>query len=281
MTTRRIEPVAIRDTTPGVPPTAPPVFANCDPRDLMVDEEYQRGLSERSLRMIRKIIMGWDWRKFKPPVVAQVDGEYHVIDGQHTAIAAATHGGLGEIPVMVIDASDIAARAASFVGHNRDRLAVTAAQVFYAGVAAGNEDAVNIAQTCERAGITILKMPPMGNPGAKAKYAIGDTQAVKTVETLVRRRFPLGARKVLEILVQARMAPVTANQIKAVELLLFDDEYKKEVQPEKLIKVLVDLGDIILERDGALFAAGHNVPLWRAMAIVLFRKATYGQRKVL
>ncbi len=64
------------------------------PSTLLVDERYQRGLSERSIKLIRKIVSEWDWRAFKPPVVVDVGAGLEVIDGQHTAIGAATHGGM-------------------------------------------------------------------------------------------------------------------------------------------------------------------------------------------
>jgi hypothetical protein len=36
-------------------------------------------------------VANWDWRRFKPPVVARTATGLEVIDGQHTAIAAASH----------------------------------------------------------------------------------------------------------------------------------------------------------------------------------------------
>jgi len=278
MTTRRIQ--AIQNMTGvavGVPPTGLPKFALCDPADLLVDEHYQRELSDRSMRLIRKIIAGFDWRRYKPPVVAEVNGQYHVIDGQHTAIAAVSHGGIKKIPVMIIDAAEISDRASAFVGQNRDRLAVTATQIYFAGVAGGDEDSLTVAQVCERAGVRVLRLPPNGD--ARTRYKPGDTQAITTIQRLVAKRFAAGARRVLEVCAQGNLAPITANAIKAVDCVLNDPEYKDEIKPDRLVQAIQDLGSVILERDAAIFAAGHNVHLWRAMAIVLFRRATRGQRK--
>ena len=75
-----------------------------DPAELSIDASYQRDLSKKSLRLIQTLVKDWDWRRYKIPVVARVDDAWHVIDGQHTAIAALTHGVIGQIDVMVVEA---------------------------------------------------------------------------------------------------------------------------------------------------------------------------------
>lgn len=99
------------------------------PSELWVDESYQRGLSDRSMRLIRKIIGEWDWTAFKPPVVVEVDGKLQVIDGQHTALGALTHGGIEQLPVLIVKADRQELRANAFVRHNRDRIQVTPTQL--------------------------------------------------------------------------------------------------------------------------------------------------------
>lgn len=68
--------------------TLGPISEWVDPATLLVNATYQRDLSERSIQLIRKIIGGWDWTRFKPPVCSLGDRGIEVIDGQHTAIAA-------------------------------------------------------------------------------------------------------------------------------------------------------------------------------------------------
>ena len=113
-----------------------------DPTELWVDDRYQRNLSRKGTQLITKICKSWDWRKFKPPVVTtEADGRLHVIDGQHTAIAAASHPQIKKIPVMLVDATTLAERAKTFIGINRDRVAVTPAQIFYAEFAGNDPEA--------------------------------------------------------------------------------------------------------------------------------------------
>lgn len=270
---RPVTPLNLVHVKPGIADTAEPVFETVDPLELLVDEAYQRQLSERSLDLIRKIVAGWDWRRFKPPVVARTAAGLVVLDGQHTAIAAATHPHVGRIPIMVVQAADQAAQASAFVGHNRDRLAITQMQMHFAAVAAGDEDALTIDQVCARAGVRILRSSP-GNGLWKPR----ETVAVRAIGALINRRGAMRARIVLEALANADLAPINVRHIKAVELLLHGQEYAGQVEPADITSALMALGERA-EGDAAVFAAAHRVELWRALGVVIFRRARRGRRR--
>lgn len=270
---RQVRAMAMPGVEPGEVQTAAPVFEWVDPRSLLVDETYQRNLSERSVTLIRKIVGSWDWRRFKPPVVARCDEGFEVIDGQHTAIAAASHPSVASIPVMIVEADNQAARASAFVGHNRDRIALTVTQMHAAAVAAGDEDAVTVAQVCERAGVTILKNPP-GNGAFKP----AETLAVSSIKSLVSRRGAMRARQVLQVLAQARCAPISAAGIKAVEMLMLDAEYAGQVPAEDLTTTIIAAGPQA-DQEARVFAAAHGVPAWKALGIVLFKRSRRERRR--
>ncbi|MEJ6845115.1 DUF6551 family protein [Sinorhizobium fredii] len=261
---RAIEALQFPDVDRADITSAPPEIRMIDPRALWVDERYQRGLSDRSMRLIRKIVGEWDWTAFKPPVVVDVDGKLQVIDGQHTAIGAVTHGGIAELPVLVVSADRQELRAQAFVRHNRDRIQVTATQLHTAMVAAGDEDALTIAQVCERAGITILKNPP-----PLSRFKPGETMAISTIAALVNRRHAIGARKVLEICVKGGATPISAALIRAVEHLLFAKEYEGEIDPER-IALLISSRLSTLGNEAQRFATERKMPLWRALASVIY-----------
>ncbi|TGD99318.1 hypothetical protein [Methylobacterium nonmethylotrophicum] len=128
---------ALAEIHPGQPTTPKPGVTWIKPTDLLVKAGCQRDLSEASLRPIRRIVERWDWRRFKRPIVAWTEDGLAVIDSQHSAIAAATHPGIDLIPVVVVDAAAQVERAQAFVGHNRDRIAVTAIQMHVPTLAAG------------------------------------------------------------------------------------------------------------------------------------------------
>lgn len=154
-TLRPITAINCAGLTPSTPSSSGPIFEWVNPADLLVNEAYQRDLAERSIKLIRRIVQGWDWTKFKPPVCSLGDDGMEVIDGQHTAIAAATHPGIDKIPVMIVETETVHDRAAAFIGQNMDRLGVTKMQLHKAAVAAGDEDALTIEQVCSRAGVTL------------------------------------------------------------------------------------------------------------------------------
>jgi hypothetical protein len=270
---RGVRPVSLAAITPGSADTAVPTFEWIDPGTLLIDDGYQRNLSDRSARLIRKICAAWDWRRFKPPVCARTERGLEIIDGQHTAIAACSHPDVHTIPIMVVVAAGRADRAQAFIGQNRDRLNITPMQMHYAAAAAGDEDAQTIDQVCARAGVTVLKSTP-GN----GVWRIGDTVAVTGIGALINRRGAMRAREILQILVAGRCRPVSTGQIKAVELLLFGDEYREDIDGEGITNALLALGEDA-DREAAVFAAAHRVPLWRALAIVLFRKGKRRARR--
>lgn len=165
---RAVRALNLGDLAPAVITSDAPEIEWVDPKSLLVDGDYQRALSEASVTLIRRIVAGWDWARFKPPVVARTEEGLEVIDGQHTATAAATHPAISIIPVIVVQAAAVADRARAFVGHNRDRLNVTKTQMHFSAVAAGDDDALTLSQVCQRAGVTILRNPP-GGGGVQAR----------------------------------------------------------------------------------------------------------------
>lgn len=261
---REIAPIAMPDVVSATISSAPPSVIYVPPGSLFVEEKYQRDLSDRSIRLIRKIVAEWDWSAFKPPICVDVEGSLCIVDGQHTAIAAVTHGGIETIPILVVSADSVATRASAFVRHNRDRVTVTPTALHAALVAAGDEDAMTLAQVCERAGVRILKNPP-----PFSRFAAGDTMAVSTMQTLIKRRFAKGARRVLETCVQGGAAPVSAALIRAVEHLLFAKEYAGEMD-EARISAVIASGLERLHVEAERFAAERKVPFWRALASVIF-----------
>ncbi|MCV9940938.1 hypothetical protein OIU35_31695 [Boseaceae bacterium BT-24-1] len=242
-----------------------PQIMRLNPADLSVDAAYQRELSRKSINLIHKLVTGWDWRRFKPPVVARVGDAWHVIDGQHTAIAAVSHGGIGEIDVMVVEALESVDRAKAFIGHNRDRVAITNTQLFFAAAAAGDEDALTVAQVCERAGAIILR-----NPSPGRAYRPGEVVAVSALIQLVRRRSAAKARVVVETLVQAKAAPLSADLIRSVDYVLHDEQYEGDLHASDVVSTILRLGPDLEAKSGEL-AMAKKMQRWRATAIVIFQ----------
>lgn len=187
-----------------------------DPCSIYVDDDYQRDLNRRSFALVRRIVEGFAWRKLKPPIVVDVGGKLHCVNGQHTAIAAATLG-VPKIPVFVVDAGKIEQRADSFVSHNRDQLPMASLDLYRARLTAGDKDALDVQTVCRLAGVRLRNISP------QSKIAPGDCPAIGTIARVVKRRGVKKARAILEALVKAGRAPIAAAEIDAVELVLCVD----------------------------------------------------------
>lgn len=268
---RPVAPICIAELPVGHAATGEPIFDRMAPETLLIDAAYQRDLSPKGYALIKQMISHWDWRRFRPPVVAMTDRGFEIIDGQHTAIAATSHPDIAEIPVMIVEAAVQQDRAQAFIGHNKDRLAVTPMQLHHAAVAAGDEDAVTIAQVCQRAGVRLVT-------SAYGSYAWkpGETMAIGALQGMISRRGALKSRQMLEVLVAAGRAPIAASDIKAVETLFCDPNYSAELEPlpaggEDLAAAIKALG---AGEDAAVreVMAAQCFSRPKATAIVWFRK---------
>lgn len=267
---RAITPVSISGLIPGAPSTGMPIFENIRPEQLFVDPSYQRDIGERGLRQIRRIVEGFDWARFKPPICAYADHEgktvLKVLDGQHTAIAAASNPHIETIPVMIVEAEDTVSQAKAFIGQNTQNLGVTNLQLHQAAVAAGDEDALTLELTCKAANVRLLRAP-----NSQISDGSRQTIAVKQIEGLIARRGRIMARQVLEIIADAERGLITATHIKAVEFLLTDSEFADHVLGEDITSAIIDLL-YTAEEDAKRFAETHRMPHWKALANVWYRK---------
>ncbi|SDC08128.1 hypothetical protein SAMN05216337_1001207 [Bradyrhizobium brasilense] len=226
MTLRPIKPLSFPDLSPAVQFGARPMPKWVAPTSLMVDGTYQRDLSERSVRLIRQTYATFRWNRYKPPIVVQTGpATLHVIDGQHTAIVAASLR-IPEILILVVDAGTLDERARAFVGHNTDRIMVSSFDIYKALLASGDPDAKDVDNVCHRAGVRIRMISP------SSAIAEGDTAAVGIIRSLVKRRGVVAARKVLQVLVKAKRAPITRDEILASDKIIC--ELRTDIDLEEL-----------------------------------------------
>ncbi|MFI0844411.1 hypothetical protein [Mesorhizobium sp. IMUNJ 23232] len=265
--------MSISGLKPHKPTTGIPIVEYVNPRSLYVDPAYQRSIGERGLRQIRNIIEAFDWSKFKLPTCAygsNFAGEtvLFVLDGQHTAIACASHPDIDTIPVAIVEAPmTVEAQADAFIGINRDRLNVTPLQLHVAAVAAGKDDAVAIERTCQRAGVELLR----GTPGS-GRFKERQTIAITAIGQLIGRRGENGAVAALSLLRMTGLAPIAAHHIKAVDMLLYDKEFCEQIASDDLVDAIDDGIEALIEDEARLSAKTHRVPFWKALGSAWFRK---------
>lgn len=189
-----------------------------NPRDLFVEEGYQRDVGQNGIALIRRIVAEFSWHKFKAPIcfrAPEFDGALVVVDGQHTSIGCFTRG-IERIPVMVYANASAAQRAAAFVAHNRDRVALTMQAVFKADLAAGDLIALQANRACEAAGAKILTHAI----NLTLERPVGETMAIGTLRSIVRKAGADHLERVMRVLVAAKRGPIKAQEISAVSMIL-------------------------------------------------------------
>ena len=265
-TMRPVAPLDIEGIVPrDLSPEPDPGLDIVDPAELLIDGRYQRDLTPKSLALVRRIVENWSWARFKVPTCVRVDGQLHVVDGQHTCLAAVTHGGIAAIPVLVVAAPEVTDRAAAFVSHATDRVQATITQVHQAAVLAGDEAALTIDQVCRAAGVELMPYPP-----PRSAYKPGQSVALTAIRRVVDKRGPEQAQQVLEVLAKADLAPISADHIRAAEALLCDPDLAGEADAERVtagMRTLAARG----YAEAKTLAATRNITLWRAMVAVILK----------
>ncbi len=201
----RLRPLAVK------PATAPPEIIWVTPTQLFVEETYQRSLNQSSVRMIGKIVQGFDWRRLKPPIAVKDRDRMIVVDGQHTAIAAATNPHIERIPIVLIKARSQIERAQSFLGHNRDRLSITPLQMHYSALIAQDPIAMQIDEVARASGVVI----PRNTPSSTA-YKPGHTMAITSIRRGLTNQGREDVKLTLTCLARAGRTPIAAEEIDGI-----------------------------------------------------------------
>lgn len=246
---RSIRPLSketLRGLEPSVVGKKLPKFEWVDPKTLYVEDAYQRGIGENGTALVRRVYAKFSWGRFKPPICVRLPDSGNVlvvIDGQHTATAAACHPGVPKIPVMVVDAEDVASRADNFIGHNRERLALTNLAIYRADLVRGDPVAVAINRACKSAGARILER----HTSTREVLEAGTTVSIGTIRAVFRRHGEELLADVLRVLTKAGRAPILAEEIGAAAIIL-----------AKTPKVAERLRDVVASKPTAR---------WRSVAI--------------
>lgn len=236
--------------------------------DLCVDPSYQRCLSATSVRLIRRMVEGWDWRLVQAVTVAELPGgRWELIDGQHRAIAALTHGGIPMLPATVLPVSGRDEAAAAFVAMNSARVAIRDYVRLKAEIAAEEPTALAIARCCTAAGVTLM----FSAPAVSGVYPPHGCIATTTLRRVLDRGGETELTEILRICVEAGLTPVASAQIRAVETLRAEPIYRDHTR-EALVEVLSDWETIAdTARDRARLT---RVSTAQAMAQELYRRCT-------
>lgn len=236
-------------------------------RDLRIDRQYQRALTQTSRVLIRRMAEGWDWALCGPVTVAELpDGLYELIDGQHRATAAAT-AGLHRLPAVIVEARETADRARVFQRLNTARVAIGAGQVFRASLAAGEPEASTIAACAARAGSRLVLHNRMARDCEP-----GDTLAVAALRSVLHAHGEAVLERVLRAAVAAKVVPIRAGHLKVLAELATEEAWGLDGLDPSALGDALDDEEALKAADKA--AAGGQ--RWRARAAAVFRAAGGG-----
>ncbi len=187
-----------------------PIIRMVNISDMVIETSYQRNLTQASVKLIRKIVAEWSWSKFKPPIVAEVDGKFAVINGQHTSIAAASHPDIVALPCVIVDAKAVADRAASFVSHNMDQLRMTQHQIFLGRAIAADPVAAPLLALVNECRGLVPKTTPKRDEAVP-----GEIVGINKLEEFYRCHGADATRRLLTAIVKSGFAPASATVFRA------------------------------------------------------------------
>lgn len=143
---------------------------------LILDRNYQR---DSLPRHVQKICREFSWRFFQPPTVApNGKGQHFVVDGQHRVLAAKLHPQVTDLPCYVINDTETTQQAETFKRTNTDRVAVNAVYLYWAGIAAGSVDDLELRDALAEAEVEIVK--------TLGELAVGKTNSVSTLRKCLK-----------------------------------------------------------------------------------------------
>lgn len=178
---RPIETASYAKLTPPASFGKPPRLEWLGIKQLVVDPEYQREITNDGRKNIRKIATQFNWSMFTPVIVAAAGGNrFAIVDGQHRTTAAALCG-IERVPCAIIEAIR-GEQAAAFRAININTTRLHQWQLFHAAVIAGDETAKRTMSVCRRAGVTICRYPVQSS-----SMKTGETLASKTIGSAIER----------------------------------------------------------------------------------------------
>lgn len=133
--------------------SVPGEFRLINKRLLNVNREvYQRDAYQTKCL---EMASNWSWISCGALVVAEREGKYWVVDGQHRKLAADRRSDITDLPCMVFSVRDVKDEARAFLSTNTNRKAVTALGKFRALVAAGDDAAIKVQEAINAANLRI------------------------------------------------------------------------------------------------------------------------------
>lgn len=239
---------------------------------LYVPSEYQRpAKNSTSLANINYITQNFNWASCGALIVCELEKskppQYAIIDGQHRFKAAEAHGGIAELPCVIISPREAKSQAKHFVEVNSKRLKLHSLHEYRAAIVAGDATACMVDTILQKAGITV-PAHPVGNKLCPPRT----TQAIRTLAKMIDSYSEKQILWALNIITEAyddTPGVLRASLIKAMaEWIAKHPDTKRDT----LIATLqnIDLDD--LEKDARAYRAIEGKRTPEAFMMVIEKK---------
>lgn len=187
-----------------------------------VDGNYQRAIKPA---LVDKILRKFSWAKFGALVLSrQEGGRYTVVEGQHRWKAASLHPDVQAVPAVIVRHDDVAGEAQSFLAINRDRMAVTSIEQYWAGLTAGDERAMAISAVLKAAGCDVVPENGHYRPNLTNSITSIDRSlkhfghaATRRALLVIRAAWPEEAKALRGVLIQALARIIRGNEKTVVD----------------------------------------------------------------
>ena len=133
---------------------SPGVLLQIPKSDLLVDEAYQRNAIESKILALAR---RWSWIAAGVIRVADRDGTFYVIDGQHRVLAARRRADIWELPCIVFETESAVVEAEGFLIANTQRKPISSVDQFRALVVTQDPAALLVKRLCDQVGRIIAK----------------------------------------------------------------------------------------------------------------------------
>ena len=125
------------------------VLLDIGKHELHIDRSYQRDANERK---VLALAAKWSWVACGVITVADRDGTFWVIDGQHRVMAARKRADIDKLPCIVFESLTSKDEARGFLDANTQRKPITGFDRFRADLVTGDPGAILINRLCAATG---------------------------------------------------------------------------------------------------------------------------------
>ncbi len=246
--------------------------------ELYIPEEYQRSAkNDASLKNINYIQQNFNWASCGALIVCQLakakPPQYAIIDGQHRFRAAEGHGGIAELPCIVVSPREAQKQASHFVEVNSRRIKLNSLSEYRAAVVAGDATAASIATILKKANVEV-PAHPLGNKVCPPRT----TQAIGTLLKMIdcySEKQIVWALTVIPDAYADKPGCLRASLIKAMAEWI---KRHPDTDRERMIATLREIDLDQLEKDARAYRAIENKRMPEAIMMVLEKKYNSSKR---